>query len=173
MAYEFYAKCKFDKQGASAGTSPRTDHKDEFPCIRFQYELLAAYDVSTNKAKGKRQHKNIILTKEWDATSVQFWSACTSNEKISTFDISFFQKDKNGKDEHYYHITLTDAHAVKVRYYTGTAEDEATGANAKSPGQYDTMELEDISISFRKIQVEHKLANKTAIDDWDAPETTS
>ena len=172
MSYEGYGKCKFDKQGASAGTSPRDSHKDEFPVLKFQYEVLAAFDVSTNKAKGKRQHKNIILTKEWDATTVQFWSACTSNEKISSFDISFFQKDKAGKDEHYYHFTLTDAHIVKIRYYTGTDSDEATGANAKSPGMYDTMELEDISISFRKIQVEHKLANKVAIDDWNADETT-
>ena len=166
MAYEAYGKCKFDKQGASAGTSPRDSHKDEFPFIRFQYEVLAAFDVSTNKAKGKRQHKNIILTKEWDATTVQFWSACTTNEKISSFDMSFFQKDKNGKDEHYYHITLVDAHIVKVRQYTGTAEDEATGANAKSPGVHDTMELEDISISFNKITVEHKLSNKVQTDAW-------
>ncbi len=171
MAYEFNAKCKFDKQGASAGTSPRDKHKDEFPCIRFQYEVLAAFDVSTNKAKGKRQHKNIILTKEWDATSVQFWSACTSNEKISTFTITFQQKDKTGKDEDYYRITLTDSHIVKVRQYTGTNEDEATGSNAKSPGIYDTMELEDISIAFNKIQMEHILASKTAVDDWNAEAT--
>ena len=168
MSYESYMVIKGSKQGQLKGECSRDSHKEKMPILNVQYEVHAPVDVSTGKAKGKRAHKPIIVTKEWGAATPQIFSACVSNELLNQVDLYFYDKDQNGKDQEYYHITLKDAHVIKHRKYTGDRNDPSTGSTAKNPGQYDTMELEDISLSFKTITVEHKLASTVVTDRWDA-----
>jgi type VI protein secretion system component Hcp len=79
----------------------------------------------------------------------------------------FWQKDANGTDQNKTTITLTNAYVVKSRMYTGDVNsDTSSAATAKNAGEYDTMELHEISLSFDKIQIEDMLANTIAVDSW-------
>jgi type VI secretion system secreted protein Hcp len=174
MAFEAYLSCTFTQQGASQGQSPRPAHKSEIPVLRVDYQVESPRDVATGKASGKRYHRPLTILKEWGASSPQFFAACWTNELISTLKLTFWQKDANGADQQHYQITLTNAYVVKARAYTGDANSDDSSANtAKNASEYDTMELEEISFAFDKIQVEDMIAKTIAADSWGAMDQKS
>lgn len=169
MSYEAYLSIQGSKQGAFPGESPRPLHSKEMPIIRIDYELSAPRDVSTGKAKGKRHHKAMKVTKEWGAASPVIFNAVAHNELLNSVIMTFWDKDVQGADRNYYTIKLTDAHIVNLRVFTGEkgSADAASHATAKNPTEFDTVELEEISFSFRRIDVEHMVAKTMGSDDWD------
>jgi type VI secretion system secreted protein Hcp len=97
---------------------------------------------------GKRQHQPIIFTKEWGAASPQLFQAAATNEILKNVAFDFHQGGNGKPAEIFYTIKLTNASIVSIRQY----EDH---------GKY----LEDIALTFAKIEVEHRPSRTTASDD--------
>src|SRR5262245_38631186 len=135
MGYEAYQKVKGTKQGQFKGETTRVGWDQHAPILSIDYSVLAPRDASTGKAKGKRHHKPVVVLKEWGASSPQLFSAVASNELLSEVNFFFVEKDDNGKDRVYYTITLSDAHIIAIRKFSGSANagDPATSPNAKNP----------------------------------------
>ena len=158
MAYEFYMTAEGTKQGKFKGESTRAAHKDKSPCIQFQYGVKSPRDVATGLASGKRQHEPFVVTKEISAASPQFFQACTTNEVLKTVLFEFVQTTKEGKEEVYYTVKLTNATVAFVKQYQATS--------AKHGDATDVHALEDIGFTFNKIDMENKIAKTAASDDW-------
>ena len=150
MAYEFYVTIEGTKQGKFKGDVQRKGRKEQIAGLAFDYEVTSPRDASTGQATGKRQHKPVTITKHWGAATPQLFQALVTNEVLKSVLIEFVKPSPGGEEHVYHKIKLTDA----------TISDIHQHANA------DTHELEDISFTFRKIEIENVDGKTAAADDW-------
>lgn len=171
MAYEFYIKVEGDKQKAFKGESTREGHTEEMVGLSFKHEVKRPVDIAKGWYSGARTHAGMIVTKEWGPASPMFLQAMTTGEKLNKVMLSFYRTNNMGVEELYYTIELNDARISNLRWFTGTGG-EGSSAMARSGAQTDTMELEEITFSFRRITVTHVVEPVTStVDDYDVPVT--
>ena len=158
MGYSFKVKIKGQKQGQFKGESPKDKDKDTMLGLSFAYEVKSPRDVATGQPSGKRQHMPIRFVKEWGAATPQIFTALTTNEVLPTVSFEFTRTNANGEEYVYYSIKLTDASISDLRQFT--SDNPAGGTKGGS-----SMELEEVSLTFRKIEVESKDGKTMATDD--------
>ncbi len=163
MAYEFYVTIEGTKQGAFKGESPRAAHSAKIPGLSYDHTIVSPRDVATGMPSGKRQHGPITITKEWGPSSPQLFSALVANEVLKSVLFEFYKTTPEGVEEIYHKITLTEATVSKIHYTTGTGE---SASSAKTQATYDTHELEEISFTYQKIEVESTIGSTMASDSW-------
>lgn len=163
MAYEFYVTIEGTKQGKFKGESLRDAHKAKLGGLAYTHEIKSPRDIATGMASGKRQHGPITFTKEWGASTPQIFQALVTNEVLKSVLFEFFHTTPEGVEEVYHTVKLTNATISNVRYTTGKGESAST---AKTQATYDTHELEDVSLTYQKIDVESKTGKTMASDDW-------
>jgi type VI secretion system secreted protein Hcp len=163
MAYEFYVTIEGKKQGAFKGESVRKAHEAKIAGLSYQHSIKSPRDIASGQASGKRQHGPITITKEWGASTPQLFQALTTNEVLTKVLFEFFHTTPDGAEEVYYKVTLTNATVATVEYLTGVGESAGT---AKTQSDYDTHELEKVSFTYQRIEVESVSGKTAAMDDW-------
>jgi type VI secretion system secreted protein Hcp len=157
MAYEFYVTIEGTKQGMFKGESTRTAHKDKIEGLAFEYEVLSPRDVATGQASGKRQHKPVVITKEWGAASPQIFTSCVTNEVLKSVLMEFYHTTPEGKEEIHHTVKLINATVSNIKQSAGLAKHEAAA---------DIHETEEVAFTFQRIEVENKTGKTAAVDDW-------
>jgi len=163
MAHEFYVTITGTKQGAFKGESIREKHSSKISGLSYSHSIQSPRDVATGQASGKRQHGAVVITKEWGASTPQIFQALVSNEVLKDVLFEFVQTTPDGQEQVYYTVKLSHATVSAVSYSTGGSESAET---AKHTAAYDTHELEKVSFTYQKIEVEHKAGKTSAADDW-------
>lgn len=164
MAYEFYVTIEGTRQGKFKGESQKKERADKIPGLSFQYEVVSPRDAATGQHSGKRQHKPIVFVKEWGVATPQLFQALVNNEVLKKVTFEFLQIDKGtGKEVVYFTIVLVNASIAAIKQYTDPGVEGS--ASAKSPSQ-GLKELEAISLTFQKIEIEHKAGKTMGADDW-------
>jgi type VI secretion system secreted protein Hcp len=107
-------------------------------------------DAASGLPTGKRMHKPFVITKQWDASSPALLQACSTNETIPEATFHFFPL---GSTVESLSVKLTDASCAEIT--------QTTDASAH--------ELETISFTFRRIEVEHVVSKTMYADDWTTP----
>jgi type VI secretion system secreted protein Hcp len=160
VAYEFYITITGAKQGKFKGEAVAAAKraKGKIGGVKFSMETTSPRDPATGQATGKRIHKPIVLTKEWDAASPQIFNALVDNEVLKSVLFEFVKTDPAGKEVVYYTVTLTNANVSNVRSYVDLTD--------TSGDRYDAHALEEVSFVFQKIELENKESATVAIDDW-------
>jgi len=97
-----------------------------------------------------------------DPASPLICQACCNGEHLSKFQLDFYSINEKGKEELYYQILLTDSIIVKVETYF-----PLTFLPENKPYHH----MEKIHFTYSKIEWEHKLASKSAADDWKEDKT--
>ena len=156
MAYQFYLTVKGKKQGEFKGESRR---KGKIDMLGFSHAIVSPRDIGSGMASGKRQHSPLKIYKEWGPATVQFFEALVTNEDLTSVLIEAYNTDAPGKERLYFTITLTDA--------TISSLNEVLD-NALHGSAHDTLELEEIEFTYRKIEVNNLVSKKSATDDWSA-----
>jgi type VI secretion system secreted protein Hcp len=164
MGYTFSVTIKGQKQGVFKGESTKAGPKDKIQGLSFSYEIKSPRDVSTGQASGKRQHSPIKIVKEWGAATPQIFTALTTNEVLPEVTLEFRRVNANGEEYIYYKIKLTNASVSGIRQFTN--QGLADGSSAKHSSSTDTMELEEVSFTFQKIEVENIDGKTMGVDDW-------
>ncbi len=165
MAYEFYVTIEGTKQGKFKGESIRDAHKAKLSGLSYRHEIKSPRDIATGQASGKRQHGPISITKEWGASSPQIFQSLVTNEILKSVLFEFIQTTPEGAEEIYHTIKLVNATVSQVRYMTGGQTVEGSGS-AKHSASYDTHELEEVSFTYQRIEIENKNGKTAAFDDW-------
>jgi type VI secretion system secreted protein Hcp len=148
---EIYIAVEGTKQGKFKGESPVMPFKDQSRVFKFSYGVVSPRDVSTGQASGKRQHKPIIITREPDAASPQFFTALVTHEPLKPVVIRFLRGNlKTDVKEVQQIITLTNPSISDFRQYVG------------DDGRW----LEDVAFVFKQIQIENKPGKTMAVDSW-------
>jgi type VI secretion system secreted protein Hcp len=157
MAYEFYVTIEGTKQGKFKGESVREAHKGKVAGIAFGYEVSSPRDLASGQASGKRQHKPIMMTKEWGAASPQIFQALVTNEVLKSVLFEFIRTTSDGAEEVHHTVKLVNATISNLRQYIeGVKHDQA----------HDVHELEDVAFTFQRVEIDNKTGKTAASDDW-------
>ncbi|HEX7337379.1 MAG TPA: type VI secretion system tube protein Hcp [Gemmatimonadales bacterium] len=111
--------------------------------LRFSYALKSPRDVASGQASGKRQHGPVVFTKLVGAGSPQLFQALATNEILKSVVLNLPG----------YLITLTNATISEVKQYTEVVDGRAAV-------------LEDVSLTFQRIEVQDPGTRSVAVDDW-------
>jgi type VI secretion system secreted protein Hcp len=163
MAYEFYVTIEGTRQGAFKGESVREAHSAKISGLSYAHEITSPRDVATGQASGKRQHGAITITKEWGASSPQLFQALVTNEVLKSVLFEFYHTTPDGLEEVYHTVKIVNATVSKIRQSTGSGE---SAGSAKTSATFDTHELEEISFTYQRIEVENLPGQTSAEDDW-------
>jgi type VI secretion system secreted protein Hcp len=117
-------------------------------------ELTVPFDPASGQISGRRQHSPVIIVKELDKSSPQFFTAAVTNETLRTVTCTLYRSSGGGMHA-YYKIVLTNASIVEIK-------DSGDGVNGSAQGD----ERERISFAYQKIELTDLDSSVTAIDDW-------
>lgn len=162
MAYQFYVSIEGTKQGKFKGESIREAWKDKIAGLSLDYQVTSPRDPSTGQASGKRQHQPVSFTKEWGASTPQFIQALCTNEVLKSVLFEFVHTTPEGAEEVYHTVKLVNATVSNIRQYVGSTTFKEPTARVA----HDTHELEDISLTFQRIEIENKTGSTMVTDDW-------
>ena len=152
------------KQGRFKGERGR----DRIAGLAFHYDVKSPRDAATGMASGKRQQGAITFTKAIDSASPQIYQALIANEVLKSVLFEFRSTNANGEEMVFYQITLTNASISEVEQYVGMSG-LVTSADAKHSGASDSSPLEDVSVTFQRIEVASQVGKTMAADDWRRP----
>lgn len=144
------------KQGVFAGDSNRRGSQIEV--FALTEEVKSPRDPTTGQVSGKRQHQPLIIVKELDRSSPQFFAAAVENETLKSVSCTMYRNGADGASHAYYKVVLTNATIVDLR-------DSGDGANGAAQGD----ERERISFVFQKIELTDLDSGTVAQDDWESP----
>ena len=161
MAFACYLTIEGAQQGTFHGEQSFSKFgSGKITAVKFSSGVTTPHDVATGQASGKRQHQTIKFTKEWGAATPQLFTALVTNEKLTSVVFNFTRTSADGKEQVTLVVTLTNASVVSIA--------SALNLVDRHQSAFDGHELEDIELTFEKIQIEEKASNQTASDDWEA-----
>ena len=146
------------KQGPFKAENPRAGKQGKIPAIAFSYNVKSPRDAASGMASGRRQHSPITFTKAIDASSPQFFQALTTNEILKSVVFEFYGTNPNGEEQVVYVVRLTNAVVAEIEQYAGRTGDATRSA--------DSTPLEDIAVTFQRIEMESTTGKTMAVDDW-------
>jgi type VI secretion system secreted protein Hcp len=144
----------------SVGNIYQEGHEDEVLVEAFEHNITLPRDPQSGQPSGQRVHRPVIITKVFDKSSPLLYNALTSGEVLTTVAIKWYRTSMEGKQEHYFTTTLTDALIVDI---------EAVMPNCQDPGLSHFTHLEKISFAYRAIEWTHEVAGTSGSDDWRTP----
>lgn len=154
MAFQFYVTIEGTKQGKFKGGG----RGSKIVGLEFSYEVTSPRDAASGQPSGKRQHHPVVITKEWDASTPQIFQALVTNEVLKSVVLEFIRTAPQGKEEVFYTVTLTNGAVADVRQFF---QGEAPPGQPAGP-----RDLEDVSFTFQKIELENVPGKTVAVDDW-------
>jgi type VI secretion system secreted protein Hcp len=158
MAHRFYVTIQGSTQGVIKGQGSGRE-KDKIPGVAFSYGVERPVDAASGVPSGKRQHKPVVITKEWGAASPELYQAIVTNEVLKSVLCEFVSVNALGVEEVTFTIELTNATIVGF--------DGSVQLGEKDGPVVDTRELERIEFEFQRITVTSVTGGTTAIDDWE------
>ena len=153
-AYNFLVSVEGMKQGKFLGESLAKGEEGAVPAVAFSFSVRSPRDLATGQASGKRQYSAITFTKAWGASSPQFLASATSNEVLKSVLFRFYKVNADGVRGVYETIKLTNAQVSGVTR-------RAAAASGSNP-----TELEDISMTFQRIETNDLVGKTSTSDDW-------
>jgi type VI secretion system secreted protein Hcp len=156
-----YVTIEGDKQGKFAGEAQDAAFTDRISALGFHYGVISPRDSVSGLASGKRQHQPVTFTKEWGAASPQIFQALVNSENLKNVLFEFVQPTPTGAQQVAYTVKLTNASLSKFDRHSGF-----DAAASQFPS--DLRLLEDVSLTFQKIEIADALTKTAAVDDWQA-----
>jgi len=155
MKQSFYLIVKGSKQGTFEGESKKSKTKG-LELLGYSFGVSSPRSAGSGQATGKRVYEPLRVSKFVGPASTQFFQAIVSGEILTDVELTIYRSTKNGKDEAYFRIKLTNALVSEVTHEPGV---EFSGDPA------DSSEVETVSFTFQKIEMENLAAGTSAMDD--------
>jgi type VI secretion system secreted protein Hcp len=156
-----YVTIQGTKTGTFKGMSLTKGNEGKIECIGFKYSASTPHNQATGMVAGKRLHEPFVIMKNIDSSSPQLLQAAATNETLRTVIIEFYKKSPNGlQGAPSYKITLTNASISMITQFGGISAPDRLIPNSNP--------IEEVSMTFQKIEFENAEAKTTATDDWNA-----
>jgi len=164
MALNAYLTVVGQKQGQIVGSVTQKGREKSILVHAFESQITSPRDAASGLATGKRQHQPIRILKEIDKSSPLLWNALVSNENLTSCVLKFFTTGLApaagaGVEVQSYTVTLTNANISSMRQ---TMMENEIAGNAGLPL------LEEVMMTYQKIQWAWNDGGITAMDDWQA-----
>jgi type VI secretion system secreted protein Hcp len=135
---DVFLKVKGAKHGLIKGESQDGEHKDEIQVLSWSWGMEANPAVGGGGMSGKTTIRELRIVKRVDAASTALMGALRTNELIQTATLT---SRKAGKGQHeYLKITIEQGRVTALEIQV-------------DPGSGGTELLENLSLSFNKIEV--------------------
>jgi type VI secretion system secreted protein Hcp len=156
-AQEIFCTVVGVKQGTFQGDRIGGRAASQIPVLSLTEEITRPFDAATGLAAGMRTHKPLIIVKELDASSPQFFLATVTGETLRSVTCTFYRAFRSGTGEThpYFRITLTNAIVVDYK-------DAGDGINGAATGD----ERERISLTYQRIELTDLGTSTVAEDAW-------
>ena len=155
MKQTFFLTVKGSKQGTFEGESKKSKTKG-LELLGYSFGVSSPRSAGSGQATGKRVYEPLIVSKEVGPASIQFFQALVTGEILTDVELTIYKINRNGKDTAYFRIKLTNALVSEITHEPGV---EFSGDLA------DSSEVETVSFTFQKIEMENLAANTSAMDD--------
>lgn len=156
MANEFYVRVEGSRQGVFKGETAREKHKGKIPGISFHYNVTSPRDVASGQASGRHRHGPVTMLKRWGPATPQLFQALVTNETLTSVVFEFLKTGPDGEERIYHVVRLTNASVSEI--------DQFTADETPDPDQ-DAPELERISFTFQRIEIENTAGKTIATDE--------
>lgn len=154
-ATDIYCSVVGVKQGPFQGDPGPRGSSTQIAVYSITQDLKVPFDAASGLSTGRRQHSPLIIVKELDKSSPQFFTAAATNETLHSVICTMYRNAADGALRAYYKIALTNATIVEI-------QNSGNGVNGGALGD----ERERISFTYQKIELTDLDSNTSAIDDW-------
>lgn len=141
----------------SIGNAYQDAHENEATVKGYSHNITIPRDPLSGQPSGQRVHSPLVVTKLLDKSTPLLSSALVSGEKLDVVELKFHRTDINGKLEHFFTISLTDAIVIDIT---------PDAPHVIGEMERDVAPLEHVSFSYRKIRWTHESAGTSSEDDW-------
>ncbi len=143
------------QQGAFQ-TDPAVGPKStQIPVSFLTQGISTPFSSTSGQTTGRPTHSPLTITKTLDGSSVQFFLAAATNERLPSVKCTFVRQSNDGALHSYFQISLTNAFIVDYK-------DSGDGVSGDTHGD----EHERISFTYQKITLTDLDSGKSAVDDW-------
>jgi type VI secretion system secreted protein Hcp len=144
----------------SVGNAYVEGHEDEILAQEIDHTIFTPTDPQSGQPSGQRVHKPLTFTSALNKASPMLYQALAQGEMLPTVEIKWYRTSVDGKQEHFFTTTLTDATVVDMHTVLPHAQDS---------GNANYTQLIKTSLAYRKIEWLHVVATTEGSDDWRKP----
>ncbi|MCY0858671.1 type VI secretion system tube protein TssD [Cupriavidus sp. D39] len=157
MGLPVYVEIETAEGKKIAGECTEAEHKDWIFGFGFSSGVSIPTDPNSGKVTGSRVHMPFEFAKPVDKSSPILFQAMCKGGLLKKVVVDLMQKDQSGNEVNFYRYTFSEAQIVAM-----TAE----SPDIRDVGQQFVACHEKVRIRYRKVQVEHRLANTMAVDEF-------
>ena len=151
-----------ENQGEIKGGVTVAGREDSILVIAYDHHVVSPRDASSGLSNAKRQHEPIRITKEIDKSTPLLMSAWSNGERITEFELRFWQPSATGKEVQYYTVRLIDARIVGIHQEM---------LNTRYPENANHKEREHIEFVYSNIEWTFEDGGIVFQDVWKYPGT--
>ncbi|MDC0718404.1 type VI secretion system tube protein TssD [Nannocystis bainbridge] len=150
-ALNAYLRMKGQKVGDIKGSVVKKGRENMIAILSLDHEVSMPRDAASGLATGRRQHKPLVLTMELGKATPTIQQAFLDNELLTSVELNVFGPDAKGAETLTYTVKLTNASIAAIRLL---------------PGPNDQV-VQEVSLTYQKIEWIWRDGNVTASDDWE------
>lgn len=135
-------------------------HEDEILVQEVNHTVTVPTDPQSGQPAGQRTHKPFIFTCALNKSVPLMYNALASGEMLPTVKMKWYRTSSEGKQEHFFTTSLTDAIIVDMELVMPHAQDATKS---------EFTQLLKVKMAYRKIDWEHTSAGTSGADDWRTP----
>lgn len=135
-------------------------HEDEILVQAVNHQVMVPTDPQSGQPAGQRVHRPFTFTCAYNKAIPLMYNALASGEMLTKVEIKWYRTSTEGKQEHFFTTTLTDAVIVNITAILPHAQD---ASNA------DFTQIVNTELAYRMIEWTHDKAGTSGSDDWRAP----
>jgi len=136
-------------------------HEDEMLVQEVKHVVTVPTDPQSGQPSGQRAHKPLIVTVALNKAVPLLYNALAAGESLPSVDLRWYRTSTDGKQEHFFTTTLTDATIVDI---------DLSMPHAQDASKAEFTQLVNVSLAYRKVDWEHTVAGTSGTDDWRSPE---
>ncbi len=148
----YYLTVNASHQGELVGEGGKKVNARGIPILGYSFGVeVPQIGGGSGQASGKRDYEPFSIYKAAGPASTQLFQALVTGETLLRVEVLAYKTGKNGKESLYFKITLTNAHITALQHEPGSAGEPA--------------EIETVTFSFQKIELNNLQAGTSATDD--------
>ncbi len=144
-----------ETQGDIEGGVRQAGREGSIAVTGVRHDIESPRDAASGLPTGKRQHSPLVVLKQVDKSTPLLYHALANNESLTEVSLKFYRTVRDGKEQQYYTIDLTNASIASIKLVADTE----TAGNL----------IEEISLTYQKITWTWQDGGITAEDDWETP----
>jgi len=148
----------------SVGNAYVEGHENEILAQEIKHRVTVPTDPQSGQPAGQRVHKPFTFTCTLNKAVPLLYQALVTGEVLPMTTVRWYRTSAEGRQEHFFTTELVDGIIVDINTVLPHVQNEV---NAKYT------QLVEVSMSYRKISWEHRVAGTSAVDDWRRPLETA